>query len=345
MMAASASSPIAVILSAGLVCPAGPNLEGAIANYRSNRTFFRKEPALIGADGLPPILAAVHELHLNYVDRLTRLLRGAIDDCLKPLSLVEGTKFVAHVLLPPVMVDSPSRRPFEIWLRTNPHPHVSRFNLWAGGSADALGLIETLARQTQGEPHLLVALDSLIHHELIDVLAYEERILNRYNPYGFIPGEAAVSLLLSSETREPNPSAPLGRILVLSQNVEREDPVAPHAVRGRALADCVRACAAYGPFAKAVAHLNGERNRAEEFGFASAAAPASVTESLMDPEVLALKMGDLGCAASLVGLTLALHLVDADAACLRILVLAESRHNGNRAALVAERVASSLVPT
>ena len=81
------------------------------------------------------------------------------------------------------------------------------------------------------------------------------------------------------------------------------------------------------------------------FGFASAAAPASVTESLMDPEVLALKMGDLGCAASLAGLTLALHLVDADAASPRVLVLAESRHNGNRAALVAERVASSFAPT
>ena len=67
MMVTSASSPIAVILPAELVCPAGLNLEGAIANYRSNRTFFRKEPVPIGADGLPPILAAVHEIHLKYV--------------------------------------------------------------------------------------------------------------------------------------------------------------------------------------------------------------------------------------------------------------------------------------
>jgi hypothetical protein len=129
--------------------------------------------------------------------------------------------------------------------------------------------------------------------------------LTSENPYGSVPSEGACFLLLASEETIPE-QAPIGQILSVFRSKELEDITRPRGIIGRGLAKAFRDAAGYAPPDRLISDLNGERWRAEEFGFAVSAAGAPISDLASIVETPALYLGDCGVAAGPIFAALAL---------------------------------------
>jgi 3-oxoacyl-[acyl-carrier-protein] synthase-1 len=323
------------IFGVGLCCPSGKSFAEANDKYYERERFLRRESSLIGVDGLHPTIAPIYEYdkNANYVDRLRTMLDVAIGDCLNSISL--GDRKVRLLLgLNTIMGSSPSRPAFARSFERRRLPSIGGAMVVFGGNAVGIDLLMKAAERVRdGDDELIViaALDCLLHHEILDLLSVQGRVLCKQNPYGMVPGEGCAALLLGKETDEVG-GPPMGFFNLIVQKSEGEDVLAPKGVRGNALAQCVGAVSTN--VDRVLVDLNGERFRAEEYGFAAARSKASVKAAMMNPEVPPLQIGDLGAATSLVYCGLALA---GETRHRRSLVLASSWEDGMRAATVVER--------
>ncbi len=298
------------ILAAGLTCPAGKNFETAIAAYSRGERFTEKDRNLVMADGRPPTLAPVYPLteERDYVERLRKLLSCALDDCLAQLAQLgqESADYGMLLLLPYWMEGGVVAEAFDARLKQTPLAQVKTHSVSFGGQAESLQLVgrdgPEIVRRT-GRVVLVAVVDSYIHSDMLDSLAYHSELLTRDNPYGMVPGEAAAVLALG-----PEDNRRLGRIARLSIMEEPESPVDPQrGLMGRALASCYRALLE-GGFSpdRFIVDLNGDRVRAEEFGYAITTNAAQMADLSEKAEIPALQLGDLGAASGLVMAALAL---------------------------------------
>lgn len=298
------------ILAAGLTCPAGKNFEMAIAAYSRGERFTEKDRNLVMADGRPPTLAPVYPLteERDYVERLRKLLSCALEDCLAQLAQLgqESVDYGMLLLLPYWMEGGVVAEAFDAKLKQTPLAQVKTLSVSFGGQAESLQLVgrdgPEIVRRT-GRVVLVAVVDSYIHSDLLDSLAYHSELLTRDNPYGMVPGEAAAVLALG-----PEDNRRLGRIARLSIMEEPESPVDPQrGLMGRALASCYRALLEGGFFPERfIVDLNGDRIRAEEFGYAITTNAAQMADLSEKAEIPALQLGDLGAASGLVMAALAL---------------------------------------
>lgn len=303
------SRPVS-ILAAGLACPAGRRFASAVAAYSRGDRFLERERNLTMADGRPPTLAPVYPLteERDYAERLRRLLADAHADCLTQLASRGGDE-AGHgmlLLLPFWMEGGPVADAFEARLKEAPLPRVRHLAFLFGGHAESLQLIgrdgPAAARNTDGTL-LVAAVDSYLHSDMLDSLAWHGELLTRDNPYGMVPGEAAAVFALGQDD-----TSRLGRIARLSLMKEPGDPGDPErAVMGRALANCYGSLL-QGGFSpdRFIVDLNGNRVRAEEFGYAIASNAPQMTDLADRAEVPSLQLGDLGAASGLVMTALAL---------------------------------------
>ncbi|MFK3780302.1 hypothetical protein [Agrobacterium sp. NPDC089420] len=338
------------ILAAGLTCPAGKDFETAIAAYSSGRRFIEKDRNLVMADGRPPTLAPVYPLtqERDYVERLRKLLSSALDDCLAQLarSGQEKADYAMLLLLPYWMEGGSVFDGFRARLNQAALPQVKSLAVLFGGQAESLQLVgregPEAVRRTGGIV-LVAVVDSYIHSDMLDSLAYHGELLTRDNPYGMVPGEAAVVVALGPEN-----SARIGRIVRLSTMEEAESPIDPErGLMGRALARCYEVLLG-GDFSpdRFIIDLNGDRVRAEEFGYAITTNGARMADLSDSAEIPSLQLGDLGAASGLVMTALALGpapqaragKAEPEGGEFRYSLLSASSRDGLRAATIVERV-------
>lgn len=341
------STPVS-ILAAGLTCPAGKDFASATEAYARGERFLERERGLVMADGRPPTIAPVYGFtdERDYPERLRKLLVSALEDCLAQLSLQgrDQTDNSMLLLLPFWMEGSEVFGVFESRLEESPLPGVARLAYLFGGNAEGLELVGRegpSAVRTSGRPVLVAAVDSYLHANIFDGLAYYGQLLTRDNPYGMVPGEAACVLALGQE--DEGRLGRVARMSMMSEPSSRSDP--DRGVMGRALSNCYGSLL-QGGFSpdRFIVDLNGDRVRSEEFGYAIAANAPAMTELADLAEVPTLQLGDLGAASGLVMTALALGSgpeTDKEAGSgLNYSLLSASSDDGLRAATIVERVQS-----
>jgi hypothetical protein len=298
------------IYSTGLVCPLGETFIEATQAYANGKFGLRKGIGICGLDGLPLTLAFVYRYNepRDYGERLRRLISGALAQCREAVErLAPPAQIPLHIVLPQWMEKHPSLAELNGRIQRS-HSWCGSLTFHFGGPAESLALVSQLAATVyrgQREMVLLCAADSYIFPALLDHLSDAEVVLNQNNPYGFVPGEAACALLISRETFIRGRIPSQGSIEWVKTSAEPENIQAPQGVIGRGLAICFNLGKQW-ELARLLIDLNGERYRAEEFGFAIAASPQDLMHLANDPEAPALQMGDLGSATGLVYAALAL---------------------------------------
>lgn len=331
--------------------------QAAATAYASGQRFIEKDNRLVMADGRPPTLASVFPLteERDYAERLRKLLSAALTDCLTQLAErgQESRSYPMLLLLPYWMEGGPVADDFKARLQQSPLAQVDRLAILYGAQAESLRITGLYAPEQvikTGQTVLVATVDSYIHTDLLDSLAYHGELLTRHNPYGMVPGEAAVVLALGLNDDEP-----LGKIMRLTTMEEPESPIdMERGLMGRALANCYQALLE-GGFSpdRFIVDLNGDRLRAEEFGYAIAVNAAKLAKLSDRAEVPALQLGDLGAASGLVMMALALqppaksfqpNTVPVQKQSLYSLLSASSR-SGLRAAMILESVQRNATST
>ena len=180
-----------------------------------------------------------------------------------------------------------------------------------GGAALGLSSLGDAALDVakgRAETVLAAVLDSLVHPALIDAIARSKRLHGKFNPYGFIPGEAACVCVLSRHAVQADGLLPLGFVDAVFRGHEHTDDVLAGRSVGRGLGGALAAAAAYRRPDRLLVDLNGERWRAEEMGFALARAGADLAHLGNSLETPALHLGD--CGGGMGALMAALALAD-----------------------------------
>lgn len=133
----------------------------------------------------------------------------------------------------------------------------------------------------------------------------EERVLGGTSSFGTVPGEAAVALVWATEAaRRQLGLASLGRLLAIAHADEATPFGGPVPCVGTALSSAIRSVLAALPkdqrTARIFCNLNGERERADEWGFAV----PRLSEDLATPGAFITPIGAFGDAEAATGLLL-----------------------------------------
>ncbi|MFK1438022.1 hypothetical protein ACIU0H_30805 [Pseudomonas aeruginosa] len=208
------------LLGAGAVTSVGMSLpasaaavRAALDNFQDTHFFDARGNSLRGARIPHPVPA--EEVLSGGHDRLASLLDMAIEECLH----VAGarTRLPEHVtclLLCPEQRSSYHRGLAVTCLqrslahyRPDTKPYYAHIGEEATDCADALSLAARLIHKQHASHVLLLALDSWLNTPDITQALHQDRLLTEDQPSGFIPGEAAVALLLGpmQETRASQP--------------------------------------------------------------------------------------------------------------------------------------------
>ncbi|KZC02304.1 hypothetical protein AU375_01493 [Methylobacterium radiotolerans] len=308
-------SPQPVFAAIGLCCPIGTTFHDTISSYAQKARGFTKANQLVGSDGSAPTLACCFPFvpGQSYFERLYQLFGSALNDCLSqaPSLSTSWTKtFELHVLLPAWMHKAETGD----FIRDLLPPGIERLTrlvTYYGEEAHSLVLINLAAQMVRsGEKDVIfiAGLDSYINPNILDHLDARGVMFTRDNAYGFIPGEGCGVILITSQKLCPKP---LGSIVGFGSGHE---PVAPAAdaapIRGRGLASALQGVAhAAGPREmprRVLTDQNGERWRAEQYGFAVSSVGQMLGDAVLDPECHCLTLGHLGSATGTVMVGLAL---------------------------------------
>lgn len=346
------SRPVS-LYAAGLTCAAGTTLAAVTAAYVENDHQQQKERTLVRTDGAPVVLACVHPLSElpDYTDRLMTLIGAAFEQSAAQLG--DQSPPPVWLLLPAWMKGSEVLAALKQRLVQTPLAAGGPISILLGDHAEGLiALAEGMRVVGDGEHDaiMMVAVDSRIHADLIDRLDAEGRVRTKLQPHGLIPGEAAVAFVLGA-VETMGALRPMGRVAGFKSAREDEDIREPQGLIGRGLAECFRFAAETFAPNRLLVDLNGERYRAEEFGFAVASASPAFSDLAANPETPAFLFGDLGAATGPFLTALALGPRPASATAFRqegdpdlTLVSASSYQTGRRAVAVIERLYTSRSP-
>ena len=139
---------------------------------------------------------------------------------------------------------------------------------FAAAAASASQAVEARAVRAA----LVVAVDSLVTPEALELLLEQRRLKTDDNPVGFMAGEAAAAMVLTRPSSASNASAPTTLLGTVDLTKETHPLGAERPSDGRAMADSLRR--AFGPTsaqktnAFIVADGDGENHRAQELGMA-----------------------------------------------------------------------------
>lgn len=223
---------------------------------------------------------------------------------------------------------------------------VSSIEVVSGGPAEAfseLGFAAKAVLDGATEVLLVGALESRINPFVLDSLTLDERLFLRGNPWGCIPGEACVLVLVG----RADPKSPaLGDVLAIFRGQEDADLAAPRDIIGRGLARAFELASEFQAPYRVIMDLNGERWRAEELGFAVACvagmgAGARIAQLAADPEAPTLQLGDCGTAMGLLLPALALAEPPQSVSSGPIALVSVSSRGGLRAVGFIERTEAS----
>ncbi|WP_164014629.1 hypothetical protein [Pyxidicoccus trucidator] len=158
---------------------------------------------------------------------------------------------------------------------------------------------------------LILAVDSLLDPEALQMLGEEGRLKVGDNPVGLMPGEAAACFLLEQEgSARRRGAAPLALVTGVATAQERNHLYSGESTQGEGLATCLREVLARGSRparfeGDVYSDLNGEQWRSREWGTAL----IRLGEHLDAPNVHlpCVSVGDVGAASGALGVCLSVH--------------------------------------
>lgn len=273
------------IAGVGAFTPVGYDAPTAAAAVHAAISGFSDHPFVTDKDGAPVVIAKVACLPEtdNIVDDFETMAIPAAMEAMIPTTL--GKQSIGG--LPLILGLPPSRpgRPIDLDSEL-----TQRFKSRLGGGtlltavrtiptghASGLAALEQawrLIRSKEIEVCLVGGIDSYDHPETYEWLDELEQLHSKANTWGFIPGQAAGFVLLSSaEFAQKHKLPNLGEVLQVALTRE-ENLIKTEAVCiGEGLSSAVRqVCEALPsdqrPIHQTYCDLNGERYRAAEFGYA-----------------------------------------------------------------------------
>jgi 3-oxoacyl-[acyl-carrier-protein] synthase-1 len=211
----------------------------------------------------------------------------------------------------------------------------------AQGIQRAIGALE----ERQFDAVVLLALDSLADPPRAERLLEERRLKTADHPTGFVPGEAAVALLLErSESARSRRQAPLALVGTPVSGIEPDGPDPDSPPSGRILHEVLAAALAgsgAGGTGSVYLDLNGESRRAHEWGNALVHARRSSRLDLWVHEIPALAFGETGAASPLLAVVLAARTFARSRASGDRALVAVVGEDGHRAAFAVRRGAAA----
>lgn len=252
-----AQSPLTLV-SSGVVCSVGLSTPAACAAIRASLDNF-KETYFVDELGLPIVGAAVPSDLLGLTEhaegwvmggenKLSRMFAIAATECLHGAGIVD-TAQTALLLLGPEDTrpgfsrDSLQRRFMNCENALGHKFHAASRTIHTGrpGLVDALACANELLASRTVHSVLIAGIDSLLNTSDINDGLANKRLLTDENSDGFIPGEAAVCVLVTGETysRTP-PQLPVLTIAGLGTAQEPESWISGKANVGRGLAQAIR---------------------------------------------------------------------------------------------------------
>jgi 3-oxoacyl-[acyl-carrier-protein] synthase-1 len=180
-----------------------------------------------------------------------------------------------------------------------------------GGTVQALAESTRLLRERRCDHCLVLACDSLVSPERTESLLSARRLKTPDHPVGFMPGEAAVAVLLERhDTLRERGQRPLAHLFepITAQEPQCFNAKAPP--MGRALVESltkalVQAGAGDLPDGSLYLDLNGEEFRAREWGQTLLRARDTCRIDTWAPSIPAVSFGETGAASPLLALCLA----------------------------------------
>jgi 3-oxoacyl-[acyl-carrier-protein] synthase-1 len=335
----------AVVVAVGARTPVGYRADASAAAVRCGLSALRDHPFMVGARGEPIRGALDHGLDPARQGgiRLAVMARSALQEALESVRLDQDGGLKLDVLLalpeerPGLTAANAAWVARELTHGLTPAPA----ELSARGHAGALeALRQAVARITDGSVDLcaIVGVDSYFAPDTLDWLEAGRRLAGSTNRDGFFPGEAAGCVIVASRFALGALQLPrLARVSGAHAAMESRTIASDAEVLGHGLADAVLgATGALRLPAEAVddvyGDINGERYRADEWGFALLRAGRALRA--VQCKIPASSWGDVGAASGALGCVLAVRAwVRGYAAGPRTLVWGGSDH-GLRAAVM-----------
>ncbi len=278
-----------VVIGVGMMTAVGLTTAETAASVRSATMLFAETSlrdhrfapftlAEVIEDGLPPLVQDVAD-ESGLTSREARMLRLAtmpLRECLGPLK--SGTIPPGLILALP---ETPTTLPLDPvrFLRLLVRQSGNSFNLTQSkashvGRAGGLAAIEQAAETIrQGRAQFMMAggLDTYRDLYVLGTLDMEERVKSAVHLDGFIPGEGAAFVLLTTPDAAAHAGLqPLAGISHVFQAMEPGHLYSEEAYRGDGLAFAVEqliaAGAARGPIAEVYSSMNGESHWGKEWG-------------------------------------------------------------------------------
>ena len=328
------------IVGLGVSSSLGPNLEIFTENLAKNERFFECDEMMIGYDGREQIMALRYPYPAER-DPILRL-KALFDEAFE--GLVENApedffEWPVHALLAlpnwvggdSEMVEGLRKVFFHDFPLGIENMHVE-FEAHVGADK-ALALAHQKLFSGQMRRAVVFAVDTHATPKVLDDPFYIERVIVNDNPYGFIPGEAGVAVALD---QVPTTEASWGQLLKVDQEQEKERPGdLEGAIMGFGMRALFRRAHEAVPNGKSfdlvAGDMNGQRYRAEEYGF-SVTGQVAPSDAFMLPFLHSLNVGDVGAASGLMSLlcTIISNVVEGSA----ILTWASAEQSGLRTAKI-----------
>lgn len=338
-------SLLADIRAIGFVTPASGDLAEAAPAILQNECFYIRHPEFVGADGMQQTGGYVESCmnERDVAERLVHLFEQAFEKCVATLpdDIPADATFPMVLAIPGWLDYAEDIR--EQLLRTLQDRNFARLGklyLVPGEHAagfEALSRAAGMIRDGKTEMAFAAAIDTLVAPIVLDARAYQGKANTQDNPYGVIPSEAGVVMLLSREGMgEKAPILRLRGIGLGQENEKLDDP--DRGILGTALAECLHVAQQdlgvdpkIGAF---VSDVNAERHRSEELGVVLTKI-SSGNETFTDPLTPALSIGDVGAATGLVYAALVPYMTEISAP---HILIATSSDTGLRAAACLDQV-------
>lgn len=299
----------------GMTTPLGLQAAATAAAIRAGLSRIR-ESSFMNRRGRPMILSHLRDEHLPPLTqglarrqeltsrqiRMLRLATHALQEALSPLQDAEGIPLLLvgpepYPGQPPALENS-----FLDHLRAQTNAPLSRerSSVFPGGRAGGLEAIEAALKllHERGFRYVLVGgVDSHVDADVLGLLDHDGRVHAEEVVDGFVPGEAAAFLLLSSRKQLPTSSA-LAYLSAPGIGQEQGHRYSDQPYLGNGLADAVRAATQGLPprsIRTVFASLNGESFGAKEWGIAAIRNSDALREEFQ-MEHPADCFGDLGAA-------------------------------------------------
>jgi 3-oxoacyl-[acyl-carrier-protein] synthase-1 len=304
------------VVALGARLPVGLTPESGAAAIRAGISRISEHPYLLDGAGEPLKCArdALLDQAAHGVDRLAPLIEHVCVQVSRELKDVAGVR--CSIALPEERpgFDSLVSRELLDRLRSSGPARATGLDFEVFGRGHA-GVFEGLARARASiesgaaEVCVVAGVDSYLHADTLAWLDSDRRIARSGVRAGFIPGEGAAALAVMSErTRKRLGLRSQARLCAIGHAVEPRDLESHEGLLGEGLSSAVRLAtrelAAGAVIDDVYADINGERHRAEDWGFTLLRSPVVVRRGT-DYVTSSSNCGDVGAATAALQVLLA----------------------------------------